>query len=124
MNKKASKFVNECLPKYIKESAMNKIRWHKNNNHKVVIVSACISNWIIEWCENNDILLIATTLELQGQKITGRLSSLNCSGENKVILINKHLDLQRFDYIYAYGDSNGDSEMLSLANEKYYRYFK
>ena len=35
--------------------------------------------------------------------------------------IEERVDLTRFDYIYAYGDSPGDHAMLSLANERYYR---
>jgi len=32
--------------------------------------------------------------------------------------------LNNFSFIYAYGDSRGDDEMLELAQEKYYKPFR
>ena len=48
---------------------MEKILWHKNMNHIIVIVTASIENWLELWCQRNDIKLIGTKLELKDGKI-------------------------------------------------------
>ena len=57
-------------------------------------------------------------------KITGNLISKNCYGPEKVTRILESYDLLKYDYIYAYGNSRGDYEMLELANEKFYKPFR
>ncbi len=39
-------------------------------------------------------------------------------------LIKEVLNLEQFEYIYAYGDSKVDREMLSIADESFYKLFK
>ena len=48
----------------------------------------------------------------------------NCFGVEKVNRIRQEYDLSQWDFIYAYGDSRGDQEMLDLADERYYKFFK
>lgn len=107
----------------VKKSAMEKIKWHKLQNHKVVVVSASIDDWLRPWCIKNDIELIATKLESSNGIMTGRLSSKNCYGQEKVDRIKSLYNLDIFSDIYVYGDSRGDKEMLSIASRSYYKYF-
>ena len=52
--------------------------------------------------ENNGFELIATQFEYDDkQKITGRFSTKNCYGKEKVIRINEKYDLSEFSDIYA-----------------------
>ena len=41
-------------------NAMKKILWHKEQGHKIVIVSASIESWLKPWCDRNNIELIST----------------------------------------------------------------
>ena len=66
----------------------------------------------------------ATKLEIKNGVITGKISGKNCHGYEKARRILEAYDLEKFDYIYAYGDSVGDREMLGLANYKFYKFFK
>jgi phosphatidylglycerophosphatase C len=50
-------------------------------------------------------------------------ASRNCYGEEKVRRIKTSYNLDEFDHIYAYGDSEGDKAMLDLAHERYYKHF-
>jgi len=122
--KVANKYSLNHIKTILRSSAMEKINWHKENGHKVVVVSASIDCWLRPWCEENDLELLATKLEIKDVKITGKLLSKNCYGIEKVNRIKESYDLEKYDYIYAYGDSSGDKEMLALANEKYYKFFK
>ncbi len=118
----ASKYSRERLPTIVREIALETIARHKLKGDTVVVVSASIDLWMAGWCAECAVDLIATELETKEGRITGRFSTRNCSGKEKVRRIQERYDLKSFDYIYAYGDSAGDRAMLELANEKYYRW--
>ncbi len=118
-------FSLNYVPKIIKQEAFERIRWHKRNSHKVVVVSASVENWIKPWCHKNNLELIATKIEIKDGKLTGKLASRNCYGEEKVRRIKEIYNLDDYDEIYVYGDSKGDIPMLNLASEgrRFYRCF-
>ena len=103
---------------------MQKISWHKKDGDTIVIVSASPKYWLKPWCTKNSLALLATKLEIKNGVITGKISGKNCHGYEKARRILEAYDLEKFDYIYAYGDSVGDREMLGLANYKFYKFFK
>ena len=119
----AEQYSLKQINKITRPKAMDKIRWHQEQGHKVVVVSASPENWIKGWCEKNKVDLIATRLEIENGKLTGKFATKNCYGMEKVKRIKEVYDVSQFDYIYAYGDSRGDKEMLSIANESYYKHF-
>ena len=47
----------------------------------------------------------------------------NCNGPEKIRRIKEILNLQDFDKIYAFGNSKGDKEMLSIADHKFLKFF-
>ncbi len=120
--KLASRYSRERIPRIVREIAIERIGWHKQRGDTVVVVSASIDLWLNGWCADCGIELIATKLETKSGKLTGRFSTRNCSGKEKVRRIEEHYNLKSFDRIYAYGDSHGDKAMLELANEKYYKW--
>jgi HAD superfamily hydrolase (TIGR01490 family) len=120
--------ANEYSLKYIdtilRPKAMEKIVWHKKQGHKIVIVSASIECWLKPWCDKNKLELIATKLQIQDGIITGKFLTKNCYGIEKANRIQEQYNLNDYNYIYAYGDSNGDKELLELANESFYKPFR
>ena len=122
--KVANEYSLVHIDKILRPKAIEKINWHKNQGHKVVVVSASIECWLRPWCEKNNLELIATQLEIKDDIVTGKLLSKNCYGVEKVNRIKEAYDLEKFDYIYAYGDSSGDKQMLSLAHENFYKPFR
>ncbi|MCI5223618.1 MAG: haloacid dehalogenase-like hydrolase [Candidatus Electrothrix sp. AR4] len=120
----ADQYAVEQIDTIIRPRAMEKIRWHQAEGHEVVIVSASIESWMKKWCKNNKIHLIATRLETNKGKLTGKFSTKNCYGIEKVNRIEKKFNLSHYSTIYAYGDSLGDEAMLNIATERYYRYFE
>lgn len=119
----ADKYALEKIDNITRKSAMNAIDWHKSKGHRVVVVTASIECWIKKWCEKNDIELIGTRLEIIDGKITGLFSTKNCNGPEKVRRIEERYPLVEYEFIYAYGDSYGDKQMLEVANQKHYRLF-
>jgi phosphatidylglycerophosphatase C len=117
-----AKYSTERLPDIVRQNALQKIRWHRTQGHKVAVVSASMEPWLEEWCKRNDLDLIATRLDVKSETVTGKFASKNCMGPEKVKRIREKYDLKEFLYIYAYGDSFGDKEMLALADEKYFKW--
>ena len=111
------------LRKSIKKSFL---KFNKNidGNSKIVVVSASISNYLKPWCDEMGFDLISTELEEKDGKLTGKFSTPNCNGKEKVIRINKKYNLSEYDEIHVFGNSNGDIPMLELATHKYYKFFK
>ena len=122
--KVANEYSLVHIDKILRPKAIEKINWHKNQGHKVVVVSASIECWLRPWCEKNNLELIATKLEIKDDIVTGKLLSKNCYGVEKVNRIKEIYNLKDFEYIYSYGDSIGDKQMLELAHEKFYKPFR
>lgn len=53
-------------------------------------------------------------------KLTGRFSSPNCYGAQKVDRLLEVYPQGNISYLYAYGDSQGDKELLEFADEGFY----
>lgn len=120
--------ANEYSLKHIKTilrpKAMGKIAWHKEQGHKIVIVSASIEYWLKPWCDENNLDLIATQLEIKNGIVTGKFLTKNCYGVEKANRVQEQYNLSDYDHIYAYGDSRGDKELLELADESFYKPFR
>lgn len=119
----ANAYSTSEIDKIVRPNAIKKINWHKNEGHKVVLVTASMESWLKVWCEQQQVELLATRLEVIEGKITGKFLSKNCYGQEKVNRIKQAYNLTEYDTIFAYGDSSGDKEMLALANKPHYKYF-
>jgi phosphatidylglycerophosphatase C len=117
-------FCNSFLPKIIRHHALNKIEWHLQQSHTVLIVSASLENWIKPWAEKYHIQVVASVPEIKNSILTGKLLGMNCNGIEKVNRIRSIIDVDSYKTIIAYGDSKGDMPMLQLANEKHYKPFR
>lgn len=118
-----SRYAQERMTQIVNSKAMNRLRWHLNQGHRVIVVTASIEEWVKPWCDREGIELIATRLEDKNGTITGSFAGLNCHGSEKVRRIRELVNLRDLKYVYAYGNSRGDRDMLSMANEAHYRTF-
>lgn len=120
----AAEYSLEQIDRITRKKAIDKINWHQENGHKVVIVSASMECWIKPWCDKNGLDLISTRLEVKNKKLTGKFATLNCYGIEKANRVKEAYDLRHFEEIYAYGDSRGDRELLALADKAFYKPFR
>lgn len=116
-------FCEKILPTILRKSAIEKIQFHKEKDHRIILVTASAKEWIAPWCKKIGIEIISTEVEIINDKISGQLSTANCYGPEKVNRIKSVLKTEEYTTIYAYGDSNGDKEMLALAQQPHYKYF-
>ena len=122
-NKKCELFGSQIVPGLIIPKALEAILNHQKAGDRVVVISASAENWLSPWCKKYNLELIATKLEIKDNKITGKLSGLNCYGEEKECRLKAYLDVAEYNEIYVYGDSPGDKYILKLATHPHYRYF-
>lgn len=119
----ADRYSLKEIDKIVYPKSLQKIKWHQSKNHHIVIVTASIENWVKGWCDRNQFDLIATQLEVKENKITGKFSTKNCYGLEKVNRIKQKYNLSEYDLIYAYGNGRGDKEMLEIADKSYFKHF-
>ena len=120
----AEKYTKTKLNKIIRPIALEQINNHKQNNDKIVVVSASPDSWIKKWCSEHELDLICSDIVIQNGLITGKFDGECCNGVEKVKRIQERYRIDEYDRIYAYGDSSGDLEMLKLADIAYYRWEK
>ena len=115
----ANKFSLEKIDEILRENTYAKFRKHIEDEHRVIVVSASMKCWLEPWCKKEGVELLSTELLFENQKYSGKFSTKNCHGVEKLNRIKEHLSLDDYDTIYAYGDSSGDTQMLSIAEYKY-----
>lgn len=118
-------FVHQKLDEIIRPEAIEKIKWHQQQGHKIFIVSASFTKYLKYFAEKYGIGVIATELEVVNGKLTGWFASRNCWGSEKIERINEAVpDLDTYDDSYGYGDSIGDKiGMLAIVTHPQYRVF-
>jgi HAD superfamily hydrolase (TIGR01490 family) len=116
------RYASEVLPRVVKPEAMERLQWHQLQGDIVAVVSAGLDVYLGPWCEKQGTALICTELEERHGRMTGRYRQGDCSGAKKAERVRAAFDLERFDTIYAYGDTAEDREMLALASRRYYRW--
>ena len=88
------KKLPSVLKTLIKPAAMEKLEWHKNKGHRILIVSASLKPIILSLSTYLNVELIATEcneiLEIK-DKEKFVLKTLNCKGEEKLIRLRDYL---------------------------------
>lgn len=92
----------------------------------VLVISASIDNWVCPFFDefSENIRVIGTQIEIKSDRVTGRFTTKNCYGQEKVNRL-KALYPQRETYeLIAFGDSRGDKELLAYADKGFYKPFR
>jgi phosphatidylglycerophosphatase C len=116
----------KTVPKWYRPAALERIRWHRERGHRLIMVSASLDlylKYIARDLGFDD--LLCTRIERAGAHATGRMQGANCRAAEKVHRIEALLGKPLGDFeTYAYGDSDGDAEMLRAAVHRFYRPFR
>ncbi|MBP5800372.1 MAG: haloacid dehalogenase-like hydrolase [Prevotella sp.] len=88
----------------------------------VFIVSASIDNWVEPFFPETKVL--GTQVEVKDGRLSGRFLSKNCYGQEKINrLLEKYPHREEY-HLTAYGDSQGDKELLAFADESHFKPFR
>ena len=117
-------FYKERLQDLIRPKALLEIDRLKKDKVEIVVVSASPQFYIQYLTDDWQIGLISTKLEIQNGRITGKIDGKNCNGAEKILRIRASYDLNSYDEILAYGDSDGDKYMFESANARFYKPFR
>lgn len=125
--KEYTEFVNlgksfsSVINKLYRESTIKCLNTLRAEGADIYVISASIEEWVSPYCSQLGVKkVICTKVDVKDGKLTGRFSTKNCYGKEKV---NRLLEIEpnRSEYyLYAYGDSRGDKEMLEYADESVY----
>lgn len=120
----AERFAVQHIPNLLRSEALDRLRWHQKQGHKTLLISASLEAYILPWAKTMGFdRASGTQLEFHNGLLTGRILGKNCYGSEKIQRLQELLgDLKQY-CIYAYGDSRGDRELLSVATYRYYRRF-
>lgn len=110
----AQQLVFKFNPKLLQQ-----LRQHQQLGHEIALVSASLDLYLKPVCSYLNINLICSEVEIKAGKMTGLYQTPDCSNIQKKIRILEKYNLQDYAEIYAYGNSEEDLEMLSLAQYNY-----
>lgn len=118
---RAQHYVDEYIPKVLRQEMIEKIRWHQSEGDRVVLVSASLDVYLRLWCQQQGIELLCSELKVAKGRYCGNYVNGDCSEHNKVNAIKNLLELSDYSTVFAYGDTDEDLPMLAIADVKYYQ---
>jgi phosphatidylglycerophosphatase C len=121
VDRHAAEFGQQVVASGLRDDTVARLRWHLDEGHQVVIVSASYEQYVQVVADHFSIHgVCATQLERTGDTFTGRLHGENCRGPEKVRRLDAWLGERGLSRdritLWAYGDSNGDNELLAAAD--------
>ncbi|MCS4119578.1 HAD-IB family hydrolase [Salinibacter ruber] len=120
----AESFAAERVPWLLDPEAVRRLRWHQEQGHKVILVTASPELYARPWAEAEGFdEVIGTRLETKEGVFTGQFATPNCHGPEKTRRLEAEGPDLRGTTVYAYGNSRGDRELLAMADQEFYRSF-
>ncbi|MCX6031678.1 MAG: HAD-IB family hydrolase [Chloroflexi bacterium] len=111
----SAEWFEAMLRHYITDRARERIAWHRQQDHRPVLISAATPYAVKPVAEALGLgdAYLATTLEVTGGRFTGRLDEV-CYGSGKVVMAREYAAAHglNLDRSYFYSDSHEDLPLL------------
>ncbi len=113
----AEAFADLVVGSRLRAPVLERVEWHRDQGHELVIVSASPELYVAPIGQRLGFEeVLGTRLECDGDgRLTGRLVGRNCRGREKVVRLREWMGHDPA-FLYAYGDSAGDRELLEAAD--------
>ena len=117
----SQQFADRHLARHTRKEYVNRLNWHLEQGHHVIIVSASPEIYVSVVARRLGAHAAVGTRLAQDPlgRLTGGYLGQNCRGEEKLRRLNGWIDtlgLTEKPEIYAYGNSRGDRRMLAASN--------
>lgn len=124
LDRAAVVFAGERLPMLVNPVAMERVAWHKEQGHRLVLLSASPDVYLRPWAAAHGFHeVLATRLQFQEGRVSGRLSGMNCHGPEKVARAEESLGPLGALETYGYGDSRSDRHILGRMSHSEFKPF-
>jgi phosphatidylglycerophosphatase C len=120
----AERFSRIVLENWLREESVARLKWHQQQGHRTGIVSASYGHYLRPIGDFLGVdFVIASELEIGSDgRATGRLIEGNCRGPEKSRRLKHWLRENHLESValYAYGDSEGDRELLEMSDHPHF----
>lgn len=115
---RGQRFSDEVIPTMLRPEGMERLRWHQEQGHECVLVSASMDVYLNVWARREGFSeVICTALEKDDSgHVSGSIQGENCHGETKREKLMQYLAGRNAQCTYGYGDSSGDDAMLTATD--------
>ena len=111
------------LVELLRPAMLQRLRWHQDQGHPVVLVSASLATYLRPLALElgiDDVLAVELDCDATGCLTGAVAGGANCRGPQKVVRLKAWL-AERYGAgvdaeVWAYGDSSGDEELLAFAD--------
>jgi phosphatidylglycerophosphatase C len=114
----AAEFADEVVSRHLRPDVVERLAWHRNQGHELVIVSASFTSYLDPIAARLGVAAVLATELAVGDdgRLTGELVRPNVRGAEKVRRLDEWLGAGPA-FVWAYGDSSGDRELLARADQ-------
>jgi phosphatidylglycerophosphatase C len=114
----ASVFGDDLVAHHLRADVVERVEWHRRQGHELVLVSASLATYLdLVGKRLGFDAVLATELAVdEDGRLTGELARPNVRGPEKVRRLDEWLG-GRPAFVWAYGDSAGDRELLARADQ-------
>ncbi len=124
LEQEAAEFASVMAPLILRPDALKVWRRHRADGARMVIVSASPETIVAPFARGlgADLLIASQIAFDKSGRVGGGLHGRNCRGPEKVKRLREQFG-EDVRLMAAYGDTDGDNEMLELSEQKFMRLF-
>jgi phosphatidylglycerophosphatase C len=119
----AAGFADDVVARHLRPDVVERVAWHRGQGHDLVMVSASFTSYLDPIATRFGFTAVLATELAVGDDglLTGELVRPNVRGAEKVRRLDEWLGATASDgrpaFVWAYGDSSGDRDLLSRADQ-------
>jgi len=106
------------LPGRLRPEMVSRLAWHRARAHELVLVSAGLACYLEPFGRDHgfdQVIAVELAADDHG-RLTGELARPNVRGPEKAVRLRDWLGGEQPSFLWAYGNSSGDAELLAMAD--------